>query len=68
MQTIDGIEQARQLQSAVYLNVKANAGDMIKFASNGGNPVIEGILSSPNLDQLQTDITAARGMIKIHTL
>jgi biotin carboxylase len=65
IEAIEGLDEARQLPSVVWLNSHAQANDIALFASNGGNPLVDGILSNKDPGQLQKDISKVRELIKI---
>lgn len=64
--SIEGLEEARKVESVVYLDAHAKAGDVAKFASNGGNPVIDGVLSNKSNLQLEKDVKKVRNLVQIH--
>jgi biotin carboxylase len=65
IESITGLEEARQLSSVLYLNVHARSGDIALFAGNGGNFIIDGILRNPDPEQLEQDVDRVRELIKI---
>ena len=65
IESITGLEQARELSSIVYLTPHAETGDIALFANNGGDAIIDGMLSHKDQKQLQKDIKAVRNLIKI---
>jgi hypothetical protein len=66
IESITGLEQAREISSVVYLACHAEKGDIALFANNGGDAVIDGVLSNKDQKQLQKDIVAVQSLIKIN--
>jgi biotin carboxylase len=64
--SIEGIEQARKLASVVYLEPHAKPGDLALFANNGGQLIVDAILSNKDPEQLEKDVTKARELVKIN--
>lgn len=62
---IQGMEEAKKLSSIMYLHAHSNVGDMALFVMNGGDPVVDGILTNENSDQLVKDIAEVRKLVKI---
>ncbi len=65
--SIKGLEDARKLSSVIYLDVNLQVGEHAKFASKGGQFVVDGILSNDDKDKLEADVTKVRQLIKIKT-
>lgn len=65
IQDIAGLEEAKQLPSIVYLKAHANNGDLAMFSANGGDPVVDGILSNKDPEQLKKDVARVRELVKI---
>jgi len=65
IESLTGVEQAKEISSVVYLATHAGVGDMALFANNGGDAVIDGILSNKDQQQLQKDIVTVQNLIKI---
>jgi len=63
--SIEGLEQARQLDSVVYLSLHAKAGNIALFANNGGQLIVDGILSNQDAGQLEKDVVKVRELINI---
>jgi len=66
IEAIEGLDEARQLPSVVYLKQHAGVGDLALFSSNGGDQVIDGVLSHKDPEQLRSDIAKIEALIKIH--
>jgi hypothetical protein len=66
IESIQGIEKARKLSSIVYIDSHAKPGDKALFATNGGNPIVDGILSNKDPQRLKRDIAKVRELIKIN--
>jgi hypothetical protein len=66
IESIKGIEEARQLKSIVYLEPHAEADDFALFAANGGNPLVDGVLSNEDPKQLRADVDKVRELVKIN--
>ena len=60
------LRKAMEIPSVVYLNVHARKGDLSLFANNGGDAIIDGILSNKDPEQLQKDIIAVQSLVKIN--
>lgn len=67
IESISDIEKVEQLESVIKLDINADLGELSLFATNGGNPVVEIVLSNVNMDNLNRDILEARKTIKIKT-
>ena len=62
---IEGLEQAQQLPSVVFLKAHAKPGDEALFADKGGQLIVDGILSNTNKEQLEHDVAEVRRLINI---
>jgi len=67
IQSIEGLDQAQQLDSVVYIHARAKVGDQALFASNGGDLIVDGILSNKDPEQLEKDMAKIREIVKIVT-
>ncbi|TAH31673.1 ATP-grasp domain-containing protein [Candidatus Saccharibacteria bacterium] len=65
IQAITGFEEAQKLNSVVFLAVHAVPGDKALFASNGGQLIVDGILSNEDPEELERDVAKVRELIKI---
>jgi hypothetical protein len=65
IEVIEGIEEARKLESAVYVEKHAKVGDEALFAHNGGDLLVDAILSNEDQQKLEKDVAALRKLIKI---
>ncbi len=63
--SIEGLEEARELASVLYLTDHAKPGDLALFAGNGGDLVVDGILSNKDPVQLEKDAAKVRELVKI---
>ncbi len=63
---IIGLEQAGEIASIVSLASHAKSGDIALFSGNGGNPVVDAILSNEDKEQLEKDTAKVRELVKIH--
>ncbi len=66
IESIEGLDEARQLDSVVFLEEHAGPGDVALFASNGGDLIVDGILSNKDPKQLQNDLARVRKLVKIN--
>ena len=66
IESIEGLEEARQLSSIIYLKQHAEVGDLALFAKNGGDQVIDGVLSNPDPAQLHADVAKVKQLIRIN--
>ncbi len=66
IESIEGIEQASQIGSVVQLSTRAQAGDQALFATNGGHPIVDVIMSHTDPEQLERDVAHVRELIKIN--
>jgi biotin carboxylase len=64
--SIDGLDEARELESVVFLKSHAEPGDMALFAGNGGRLIVDGILSNKDPEQLEHDVAKVRELVKIN--
>jgi argininosuccinate lyase len=65
IESIDGVDDARRLESVVYLGVHAKPGDKALFANNGGELIVDGILSNKDPKKLEADVERVRLLIRI---
>ncbi|HEY8998745.1 MAG TPA: ATP-grasp domain-containing protein [Candidatus Saccharimonadales bacterium] len=65
IEAIEGLEEARELESAVYVKSHVEPGTMALSAGNGGDLIVDAILSNANLEQLEEDVAKLRTLIKI---
>lgn len=65
IEEIKGLETARELPSIVHLTPHAKKGDMALFASNGGELLVDGILSNEDAEQLEHDVAELRRLVRI---
>lgn len=65
IQSISGIEEARQLASVLHIAAHASPGDQAVFSTNGGELIVDVILSNTDTDQLEKDIKAVRDLVNI---
>lgn len=65
IESIEGIEKSRQLESVVSIEAHAESGDEALFANNGGRLIVDGILSNKNPEQLEKDMAKIRELVKI---
>ncbi len=63
---IEGVEDALQLPSTLRIGVNIGVGGESVFASNGGDFVVDGNMSSDSLAELDADFEHAIQTIKIH--
>ncbi len=64
--SIEGLEEARKVESVVYLTQNAKKGDLALFAGNGGDAVVDGVLSNKDPKKLQKDTNTVRKLLKIN--
>lgn len=64
---IDGLGQASKIESVCYLAAHAEIGDRTLFAINGGDPVVDGILSNEDPEKLRADVEKVRELVRIKT-
>jgi D-alanine-D-alanine ligase-like ATP-grasp enzyme len=65
VEAIEGIEEAKKLESTVFVEKHANVGDEALFAHNGGDLLVDAILSNENKEKLEQDVTMLRKLVKI---
>jgi biotin carboxylase len=65
IESILGLKEARELPSIVYLADHAGPGDLALFAGNGGDQVVDGVLSNEDPEQLKRDVDQVRALVKI---
>lgn len=66
IESIEGLEAARALDSTVYVHAHAKPGEKAIFATNGGNPVINTLLSNKDPKKLQQDVAKIRELLRIN--
>lgn len=65
IESIKGLEEARKIKSVVYISDHAKPNDLALFVMNGGDPVVDGIISGKDPKQLVKDMAKIRQLIKI---
>jgi biotin carboxylase len=65
IEAIEGVEAAKQLDSMVYIKQHAQPGTMALFATNGGDLIVDGVLSNADPEQLQRDVAKVRELVTI---
>ena len=65
IESIEGINEASKLESVIFVRTRAKAGDEALFASNGGDLIVDGILSNTDADKLESDVARLRQLVKI---
>lgn len=63
--SISGVEQAQDLSSVIHAKSQAKPGDKAIFSTNGGDLIVDLILSNRSQNSLENDITEARRLIDI---
>jgi biotin carboxylase len=63
--SIAGVDEASHLSSVVYVAQHAQLGDRALFASNGGQLIVDGILSNEDPEQLEADVARVRELVTI---
>jgi biotin carboxylase len=63
LKTVHGLETAKNLASFVYLKQNIYEGDPVLFAKNGGDVIIDIVLSHPDEEQLKADIATMEAAI-----
>jgi hypothetical protein len=63
--SVQGVEEARQLSSIVFLESHAKPGEKAEFADKGGVVIVDGILSNRDKGQLERDVAEVRRLVKI---
>ncbi len=66
IESIENVDSAKKIPSVVYINVCAKPGDTARFASHGGQFIIDGILANEDKDTLEADVKKLRDLIKIN--
>jgi biotin carboxylase len=66
IESIEGLDEARKLSSVVFIRARAKAGDMALFANNGGDLIVDGILSNIDAQKLEKDVAMVRKLVKIN--
>lgn len=65
VEAIDGLDEARKLESVVFVEKHVEIGDMALSAGNGGDLIVDAILSNADPKKLDEDVVALRKLIKI---
>jgi D-alanine-D-alanine ligase-like ATP-grasp enzyme len=63
IEAIEGLEEARKLESIVYVEKHADVGDEALFAQNGGDLLVDAILSNEDQQKLDKDVAELRKLI-----
>ena len=63
LKAVYGIEEAKKLSSFFYLKQNIFVGEQVKFAKNGGDVVVNIMLSNPDKAQLDKDIAAMEAAV-----
>jgi biotin carboxylase len=66
LDSLEGINKARKLQSFSKINVKKKIGDMCDFARNGDDPVFDIVLFNKSRSDLLADIRRLEQAVRIH--
>jgi hypothetical protein len=66
IESIEGVEEAMQLESTVWMHMLAKPGDRAEFADKGGNTIVDGVLSNKDPEQLARDLARVRELVKIN--
>lgn len=64
LEAIDGLDEAEQLESMVYMHVSAEPGEKVFFADKGGDVLVDAILSNPDKAKLEADAVKLREVIQ----
>jgi len=64
--SIDGIKEAQELESVVYVKAHAKTGNKAFFARNGGRLIVDSILSNKDADKLEKDVKELERLVKIN--
>lgn len=64
VESVEGAEEARRLESVVFLNITTQPGSQALFADKGGDTLAEAILSNPDEARLEADAAKLRELIK----
>jgi biotin carboxylase len=56
LKAVYGLDETRNLKSFVYLNQRVHVGEETTFAKNGGDVVVNVMLSNPDKTQLEADV------------
>jgi len=62
---IDGLQEARKLESVVFIEKHAQPGDLALFASEGGDLIVDAILSNKDPEQLEKDVQSLLRLVRI---
>jgi hypothetical protein len=64
VESVEGVDEARNLESMVSLNITAEPGDRAIFADKGGDTLAEAILSNPSKSKVEADAAELRRLLK----
>ncbi|HSW98439.1 MAG TPA: ATP-grasp domain-containing protein [Candidatus Saccharimonadales bacterium] len=64
VEAVEGLDEARKLESIVSLNVHVKPGDEALFADKGGGVLIDAILSNADEKKLDADVAELRKVIR----
>ncbi len=65
LQSLEGVNKVRKLESFSRIDIKKRIGDMCDFASNGDDPVFTIVLFNPNRSRLLADIRRLEKSVQI---
>jgi biotin carboxylase len=65
IESIDGIEEVKKLPSTVMVDIQGKPGDEALFTNNGGEYIVDVILSNTDKKRLDKDAVKVRDLIKI---
>lgn len=65
IESFEGLEEARDLESVISVETHANPGDIALTASNGGDLIVDALLSNQDPKKLEEDVAVLRKLIKI---
>lgn len=65
IESIEGVEEVRQLQSHAYVKVHGKPGEKALFSVNGGEYLVDVVLAHKDQAQVERDTQAMRRLIKV---
>ncbi len=65
IEAIEGLDEARRLESTIFVESHVEPGAMALSAGNGGDLIVDAILSNIDPKKLEEDVAKLRGLVKI---
>lgn len=65
VEAIEGLNEARKLESLIFVEKHVEKGDRALFADKGGDLLVDALLSNEDVTRLEADVAELRRLIKV---